>query len=370
MADLLPDWGVTTHVEPRPEHVEMLPFLANNLATVRTPETTPRTRATAQAEAADAFFRSGEARGDGGTRSYVRPESTDALEQVWVGEGVPVGASKGLPEAYHNRLERSAAEGDIDITVVCNSRAMATESAVVDETYGSGVDLPFDVTVRERLTRAELRETLASDGDFLHYVGHIDARGFDCADGWLDAETVEHVGVDAFLLNACQSFEQGAALVRAGAVAGLVTLGDVVNDAAVRMGCLLARLLNYGFPLTGALDLAGDVRPIGDQYTVVGDGTLTLARADGSPPLGPVVAALDEETYELELKIYPTRRLTTGSLISPCVPGCDEQYLFSHHVDTFELDGDDLAQWLQHGPMPVRTDGGLWWSDEIDLDSL
>ncbi|ESS05248.1 MAG: hypothetical protein A07HB70_02289 [uncultured archaeon A07HB70] len=372
VADLVPDWGVTTHVEPRPEHVEMLPFLANDLATVRTPETTPRTRATAQAEAADAFFRNGEAqtRDDGGTQSYVRPESTDALEQVWVGEGVPVGASKGLPEAYHNRLERSAVEGDIDITVVCNSRAMVAESAVVDETYGSGVDLPFDVTVREQLTRAELREALASDGDFLHYVGHIDARGFDCADGWLDAETVEHVGVDAFLLNACQSFEQGAALVRAGAVAGLVTLDDVVNDAAVRMGCLLARLLNHGFPLTGALDLAGDVRPIGGQYTVVGDGTLTLARADGSPPLGPVVAALDEETYELELNVYPTRRLTTGSLINPCVAGCDEQYLFSHHIDTFELDGDELARWLELGPMPVRVDGDLWWSGDIDLDGL
>jgi len=370
VADLVPDWGVTTHVEPRPEHVEMLPFLANDLATVRTPEATPRTRTTAQAEAADAFVRSGGTRGDGGTQSYVRPESTDALEQVWIGEGAPVGASKGLPEAYHNRLDRSAVEGDIDITVVCNDRAMVAESAVVDETYGSGVDLPFDVTVREHLTRAELRAALASDGDFLHYVGHIDSRGFDCADGWLDAETVDHVGVDAFLLNACQSFEQGTALVRAGAVAGVVTLDDVVNDEAVRMGHLLARLLNHGFPLTGALSLAGDVRPIGDQYTVVGDGTLTLARANGSPPAAPVVAALDEETYELELNVYPTRRVTTGSLINPYVSGCDEQYLFSHHIDTFELGADELARFLELGPVPVRVDGDLWWSDEISHDDL
>ncbi len=370
VADLVPDWGVTTHVEARPEHVEMLPFLANDLATVRTPEATPRTRTTAQAEAADAFLRNDGTRGDGATRSYVRPEATDALEQVWIGEGAPVGASKGLPEAYHNRLSRSAVEGDIDITVVCNDRAMVAESAVVDETYGSGVDLPFDVTVRERLTRAELRETLASDGDFLHYVGHTDGRGFKCADGWLDVATVEHVGVDAFLLNACQSFEQGAALVRAGAVAGLVTLDDVVNDDAVRMGRLLARLLNHGFPLTGALDLAGDVQPVGDRYTVVGDGTLTLARADGSPPVGPVVTATDEETYEVAFNVYPTRRVATGSLINPYVPGCDEQFLFSHHIDTFELDGDELGRWLELGPMPVRVDDGLWWSDDIDPDAL
>jgi hypothetical protein len=239
----------------------------------------------------------------------------------------------------------------------------------VDETYGSGVDLPFEVAVHEDLTRAELRRALA-DGDFFHYVGHIDDRGFECADGHLDAGTLDHVGVDAFLLNACQSFEQGADLVRAGAVAGLVTLNDVVNDGAVRMGRLLARLLNHGFPLTGALDVASDVQPIGDQYTVVGDGTVTLARTQGSAPNAPVVASLDEETYELEFHVYPTTRMTTGSLIRPYVAGCDEYYLFSSHVDTFSVDGEALADCLATEPVPVRVGGDLYWSDEMDLGDL
>jgi hypothetical protein len=375
VSDLVPDWGVTTHVAPVPEHVEMLPFLADDLATVRTPASEPRTSTSTQAAATDAFMRSGgttATRGVGAAGSpstYVQPESTDALEQVWVGDGTPVGATKALPEAYHNRLGRSAVEGDIDITVVCNDRAMAAESDVVDETYGSGVDLPFEVTVHEDLTRAELRRAFA-DGDFLHYVGHIDDRGFECADGHLDASGLDAVGVDAFLLNACQSFEQGADLVRAGAVAGLVTLNDVVNDGAVRMGRLLARLLNHGFPLTGALDVASDVQPIGDQYTVVGDGTVTLARTNGSAPNAPVVAALDEETYELEFHVYPTSRITTGGLVRPYVEGCDEHYLFSSYIDTFEVDGDALADCVGLEPMPVRIDGELRWSDEMDLDAL
>ncbi|MEF8891747.1 MAG: hypothetical protein V5A31_10575 [Haloferacaceae archaeon] len=375
VADLVPDWGFTTHVAPVPEHVEMLPFLANDLATVRAPAAEPAAAPTAQAAAADAFFRS--AAGSGGTVTggaaesgapYVRPESTSALEQVWVGDGTPLGATKALPEAYHNRLCRSAVEGDIGITVVCNDRAMTAESTVVDETYGAGVDLPFDVTVHEDLTRAELRRALA-EGDFLHYVGHIDDRGFECADGPLDAATLDDVGVDAFLLNACTSFEQGAALVRAGAVAGLVTLNDVVNEEAVEMGRLLARLLNHGFPLTGALDVAGDVQAIGDQYTIVGDGTLTLARTQGSIPTAPFVSATGD-SYDVEYHVYPTGRGGTGALVRPYVGEQEDHYLFSSHVDTFEVNRDDLVNFFELERTPVRIDGEMCWSDEIDLDEL
>jgi hypothetical protein len=35
--------------------------------------------------------------------------------------------------------------------------------------------------------------------DFLHYIGHIDADGFECRDGRLDVRTLDRVGVDAFL---------------------------------------------------------------------------------------------------------------------------------------------------------------------------
>ncbi|MFB6281115.1 MAG: hypothetical protein ABEH40_03755 [Haloferacaceae archaeon] len=384
VADLVPDWGVTTHVRPVPEHVEVLPFLAHDLALVRTPDGTPAS-APEGAEATASFFRTGGAAAgtaggegaDGFVRgaasagtTYVRPEPTDALEQVWVGGGTPLGATKAIPEAYHNRLDRAPVEGDIDITVVCNERAMAAESDVVDAVYGAAVDLPFDVTIREELTREGLRGALAAEGDFLHYVGHIDDRGFECTDGWLHAESIDRVGTDAFLLNACRSFEQGTELVRAGAVAGIVTVEDVINDAAVRMGRLLARLLNHGFPLTGALDVAADAHPVGDQYTVVGDGRVTLARTEGSAPNAPVVAVADGDGYELQYCPYPTSRTRTGSMIRPYVGDADEHYLFSGALDTFDVDAAELADFLALEPVPVRFGGDLRWSDEMDLDDL
>jgi hypothetical protein len=247
---------------------------------------------------------------------------------------------------------------------------MAEELDVGEEVYGSRTDLPFDVTVREALTRAELRGTLARDCDFLHYIGHIDDRGINCVDGRLDARTLDRISVDAFLLNACQSYEQGAALVEAGAIAGIVTLSDVINDGAVRMGRTLARLLNRGFPLNGALEVAGEASVIGDQYTVIGDGQLTLARAEGSPPNLSVVERAGPDTYRLQYRTFPTSRDPIGSMNIPYVAGNDQYYLLPGNVDTFELDGDELAEFLSLETAPVRFDGDLNWSDELDLDEL
>lgn len=384
--DLVPDWGLATYVAPEPEHVEMLPFLTDDLAVVRTPtgrgvgpvagEASGAVDGPSASAATTEFFRSdGTAftRSAGATparESYVRPGPTDALEEAWVGDGTPVGATKALPEAFHNQLDRSPIEGDIGITVVCNDPAMTGELDVGSEVYGSRDDLPFDVTVREGLTGAELRETFARGCNFLHYIGHIDERGIECADGRLDARTLDRADVDAFLLNACSSYEQGAALVERGAIAGIVTLSDVVNEGAVRIGKTLARLLNRGFPLNGALEVAGDASAIGDQYTVIGDGQLTLARAEGSPPNLSVVERTGPDAYRLRYRTYPTSRDPIGSMNIPYVASNDQYYLLPGTVDTFDLNGDELAEFLALETAPVRLDGELYWSDELDPDTI
>ncbi|MFB6197755.1 MAG: hypothetical protein ABEI52_05720, partial [Halobacteriaceae archaeon] len=165
----------------------------------------------------------------------VKPESGESVEQAWVGEGVPVGASKPLLAAYHNRLSRTPADGDIDIVVACNDEKMNEESGIARQAYGNR-DLPFDVSLERDLTVSELRECLQQDVDLFHYIGHIDGGGFECVNGKLDASTLGSVGVDAFFLNACQSYEQGLELIQAGAVGGVVTLRDVVNTGAVKIG--------------------------------------------------------------------------------------------------------------------------------------
>ncbi|WP_423751415.1 hypothetical protein [Salinirarus marinus] len=366
----LPEWKLTTHVSPTQENVELLPFVTDDLAIVRTPKGDAISRSEVQTAAAGEFFRGdaltrSAAPDDGGDRSYVQPEAADSLEQAWIGEGAPIGASKATSRAFHNRLDRSPAEGDIGITVVCNDHRMTEERDTVDDVYGSREDLPFDVGMFHDLTCAELREVLTSQTDFLHYIGHIDGEGFECADGKLDATTLDRVGTDAFLLNACQSYEQGAALVEAGAIAGIVTLTDVLNSGAIRMGRMLARLLNRGFPIGSALEIARDESIIGDQYTIVGDSGLSLARTDGGPPNLCVIRP-QEDGYELDWRTYPTTRLGMGSLVMPWIHDEDQYHLSSGASKTFEMTRDELEQFLSLETVPVKIDGRLRWSDDLD----
>ncbi|MFB6092741.1 MAG: hypothetical protein ABEK02_07005, partial [Haloquadratum sp.] len=301
--EYVPEWKLTAHLAPTAENVESLPFVANDLAVVRTPEAAPSPGSAVQANAVAGFFRrrstpstaaaeftrsastrsrsqngrrsqsrEPELRSDADDQTYVQPPDSDSLEQAWLGAGIPIGASKASLQAYRNRLSREPIQGDIGITVVCNDPKMADEREAVEDVYGSREELPFEVRTYYELPVEALREVLASETEFLHYIGHIDEAGFQCPDGTLDARTLETVGVDSFLLNACQSYEQGMELIERGAIAGIVTLNDVVNSGAVDIGQSLSRLLNYGFPIRTSLEIARTDSHIGGDYIVVGDG--------------------------------------------------------------------------------------------------
>ncbi|TKX83872.1 caspase family protein, partial [Halorubrum sp. SS5] len=252
----LPQWTLTTDVRPDPENVEMLPFVAGELSIVRSPETvTPveddggvgvgflggadrsSARATRREVPAggvglgdDEFVRGGasaavtrgaDASAERGAvaaqTDFVRPEPVDTVEHAWVGDGVPLDTNKATLDAYHRRLEAGQVEQSrISVLVVCNDEQMREEGNVAD-LYGLRDMVQFDIEVRHDLTRAEMRETLESDVDFLHYIGHVDDRGMQCADSYLDLTDEDlEIGVSAFLLNACQSYQQGEALVHRG----------------------------------------------------------------------------------------------------------------------------------------------------------
>jgi hypothetical protein len=371
VADQVPTWHLTTDVAAAPDTIPALPFVVDDLAVVRTDAGLGATTAddsgsAAEQAAVESFMRS--SAGDAGARPAVDLPSTDAMEHAWVGDGVPRGASKATAAAYRNRLERSPVEGDIAVTVVCNDEAMLAERDVVDEAYRSE-DAAVDVTVRERLTTAELRAALADDVEFLHYIGHIDDDGFECADGTLDAATVAETGVDAFVLNACTSYDQGLALVEAGAVGGVVTLADVVNESAVRVGSTVARLLDNGYPLGAALDVAKKASYAGGDYTVVGDGSLTVAtRASMEPRLH--VVEPSEEGAELSIYSYANFTGGIGTIFTPHLDGVDQYYISSGHLDDFELEEARLSEYLSLDDVPVEAAGELWWPDELSLDEL
>jgi hypothetical protein len=367
----LPEWKLTTHVAPNPTSAETLPFLLDDLAVIRSPQTGSVASPAAQSQVVKEFLRAGEAFTRSASASatvedVVSPESADSLEQAWVGAETPFGASKATTKAYQNRLGRTAKEGDIDITVVCNDPEMASEEGVVEDAYGDRDELPFDITLKRELDSAELRELLEAETDLLHYIGHIDAEGFRCPDGYLDARELDTVCVDAFLLNACTSYEQGMALIDAGSIGGVVTLSDVINSGAVRIGRAMARLLNRGFPLNVALDIARDESLVGSQYTVVGDGGFSVTQAESLTPLLYELER-DGDEFTVELHGYPTSQFGMGTVLTPFLEGSTESYLNSGKIDSFTLDVDEARQFLERENVPTRVNGQLRWSSDLAL---
>lgn len=369
--DFIPDWRLTAHVQPDADTIETLPFVVDDLAIVRTDTANtaggqPPTEVPAGADRDTRFTRAASDESTTTDMEYVEPKQTDSLEQAWIGDDIPIGASKLTKSAFENRLDRTPVDGEISISIVLNDPRMDEERNLADRAYGNRESLPFDVEVRQDVTTAELEILLRQDTHFLHYIGHTERDGFECPDGKLDVRTVEETGVQAFLLNACNSYEQGLGLIEAGAVGGIVTLSDVINDGAVRIGETVARLLNSGFPLRAALTIARDESILGGQYIVVGDGGMSVAQpASGTPNLGELSKNGDE--YSLGLRTYPTDFAGLGAVYHPNISQNQTYFLSSGKIGEFTLSESELINFLSLENIPVRFDGDLGWSHSMCL---
>ncbi|MFC7077440.1 hypothetical protein [Haloarcula halophila] len=374
VADHVPEWRLTTHIDPVAANAEQLPFVVDDLAIVRTRQGTGPSEPSVPAELDGEFTRDdvitrSTSTGTDTEAEYVEPGSADTLEQAWIGDSIPIGASKLTADAFRNRLDRDETAGDISITVVQNDARMDQERRVADEVYGNRADLPFDVTVRENLTTDELADVMATETDFFHYIGHTDHEGFTCEDGKLDAATVDTVGVDTFLLNACNSYHQGLTLIENGAIGGIVTLNEILNDAAIEIGSSTARLLNSGFPLRTALTVSREVSPMGGQYIVVGDGGITVTQApSGTPNLLDITEC--DAGYEAEIVTYATDDRGLGSVFMPFVDDNQKYFLSSGSIDTFHVSHDELLRFLNLEEVPVRIADKLYWSTSAELREL
>ncbi|MFB6270615.1 MAG: hypothetical protein ABEH83_11760 [Halobacterium sp.] len=373
----VPRWKLTADIAAEPAHVESVPFVVNELAAVRIPGSDEEPDVHEEPEELKSFYRSDSlaARSSAGTEStssgadIVKPEETDAIEHTWIADGFPLGASKTNVESYHRRLSRPERDREhISIDIVCNEPEMSEED-IVKEFYGTRDLFEFEISVHYELTCDELADILQKDSDFLHYIGHVDNDGFQCTDGMFDARTLSTVNVDAFLLNACKSYEQGDALVKRGSLGGIVTLANISNDPAVRVGRALARLLNNGFSLQAGLSVARNVTLFGNQYITIGDGTLQLVQHETGTPLSAELELLDDE-YELTLHGYPTSRTSIGSLVTPNVAENTTRYLNSGLVDSFRVSTRELREFFNRGVVPVLVDGELVWSDELLEEQL
>ncbi|UPV74754.1 hypothetical protein M0R89_01465 [Halorussus limi] len=377
------DWHLTTDIVPEAKNAPALPHFAHELSLLRTPESPKPRSPQSTLEGIEEFTRAAVASGDF-TRSasdlarnaggdwesddeMFQVEPAETVEHAWVGDGYPVGANKVTIDSLHREAERTPPdESEIEVHVVCNDSRMAEEN-VVSEFYGLRDFVNYDVSVHEELTVAELASLLESSADFLHYIGHVDKEGFRCVDGSLDADSLESVGIEAFVLNACRSYEQGAKLVEKGSRGGVVTLAEVVHSAATKVGRALARLLNSGFRLRSALSIAKMEVTVSMEYVTVGHGGLTLCEGESG---GPVRFDLrkDNNEYLVDYYSYTSSSYRLGSL-AVFIGDSSIRYLTSGLLGTFRMKEEKLKLVLNSDFAPVKIGDELHWSGEFfDLD--
>jgi hypothetical protein len=382
-----PDWQLTADVEPRADEATILPFLARDLAVVRAMPESRLNRLASPADGGTAPFEDTgtdeTSTGDGdvsalasqtptaysGTEQVVRslPDST-SLSHAWAGQRVAQGAASLSTASYLRRLENLADDTvQISIDVVINDEEMAAEEDVL-ELYGSRPELMVGVTAHKQLTADELAEVLESDTDFIHYVGHVEEAGFRCQDGYLDVESVTSVGPDMFLLNACSSYEQGQLLVENGAIAGVVTLREVISKAATVIGKRYAELLNAGFPIGAATDLIRETKVFANQYTVVGDGNATLVQPDGATTAVEKLSLAADGGFRVEGTVYASWNMDVGAMLG--LHYKRKRMVVPNRWGPLSVSEEELATAFDRWMFPIVAGGTFYWSDEVSVAEL
>ncbi|WP_227353520.1 caspase family protein [Haladaptatus salinisoli] len=371
LADAVPTWRLAVYATNESENVTHLPYVLRNLPVIRTANET-RATGDAMATAADirAFARAAESDANRPAErvpeeEYVTIPDDEALERAWLGRGAPIGGNKLLRSGFENRLARERTTADIEITIVCNDSKMRAEWEAA--LYGNRDDLPFDVTARRNCSTEELRELLRGRTDFFHYIGHVEDGALVCSDGALDPADVDRTGANMFLLNACRSYVPGKRLVEAGSIGGIVTHSEIGNGGATVIGRTVARLLNAGFPLRAALSVARGRRLVGNQYAVVGDGSVAIAQSEGGTPYVAFVESLGDGEYAIRSRLYPTNGHSMGSTAMPFIDGVRTQFLAGGDLPTFTVSEAGLQRYLELEDVPVVYDGDLFWSSETDV---
>jgi hypothetical protein len=360
----LPEWHLSTYVSADPTNARAVPHLLDRLSLVYPPDASELDGQSLLKRTLDDFYRGRGTRqyraagGEVATAERLDPELREGHVHAWLADGIPIMACKTSTTAYENRLRHTSESRErLAVDVVLNDAEMLEERTVADIYRERSADLPVDVRVHESLTRRELAAVFESETDFVHYVGHCEVSGLKCADGYLPTARLD-VGARTFFLNACGSYREGLALVEGGAGAGAVTLTKVLNEQAATVGTAFARLLIAGFGIERALALARRQILMGQDYAVVGDGTYTLAPADGDPALVRLSGGPDR--YEVDYEVV-TGRCAGRSYRSPF----DGSQRLQGTTTTETLSRTELTRFLGSHDLPVVIDGDLYWGKTL-----
>ena len=370
----LPRWPHRTEIEPSLEHVGFLPFAAKRLSPVHVVQTPDQSSLRSQPEGVRDFVRDGlpgsVAPEEDVVVSDSRPdaepsrESEGAIERVWLGDDLPADAVDPDIDALRRQATKGpVADEPITVEVVCNDRQMVAEAD--EDLYGNRELVDFDVSVHYDATVAELESILRREVDFFHFIGHVDDSGFRCVDGHLDAETLDQTGTKAFLLNACRSFQQGNALVDAGANGGIVTTSQVFNHQATRFGRHAARFLNRGYPLDATLLSLNHATLPANRYTVVGADRYAICQPECGETGRLAVVEPAETEYRYEAIEYPTERFDIGTAVGESFEDDQIYRLVGGNVGRWTLSAGEIDDRAEEEQYPFVFEGELHWGDEF-----
>lgn len=256
----------------------------------------------------------------------------------------------------------------IEIHVVCNDPSMQDES-IVGEYYQLNDRHQFEVSIHTGLETADFRDVLAGSSDFLHYIGHVDDDGIRCPDGHLDTGTLSDVGVKAFLLNTCDTHEQGFGLVEAGSLGGIITLSDIADSVATQAGTQLARLLAAGHTLRTSIHVLRKQLLSGTRWLVIDNGNLSIYQCKSGNPLYLSISEVEDETYRTDVYTFVSPSHGLGSALNLHLDS-ETRYLVSGKLATLDLSERELNKILDRNLFPVDYDGDRYWSDGIVASEL
>lgn len=363
----LPDWHLAMHVDPTMEFAPVLPHFLDRLSLVYPATADPLERRELITRSLDELYRVARS-----TRHSERGEPVDLLQadfhrgrvHGWLAAGMPIDVFKALTEAYDHRFDHlGRSSAPVSVTVVLNDADMRDEQATVSEIYRKrSKRLSIDIEIEQQLECDELAAVFERPTDFVHYIGHCDGGGLQCTDGQLHVEHLDQCRAQTFFLNACRSYHAGLELVRKGSVAGAVTLRDVIDEQATKVGTVFARLLIHGFSIDHALRLARRCAVMNKLYAAVGDGTHRLSQGDDTYPVITEVRHVASDTLEVQTDMFSSRDI--GGVYQSYLQSSETHTLVGNQT-THTVSATTLCDYLSKAELPVLYQGQLHWSDEL-----
>jgi hypothetical protein len=149
---------------------------------------------------------------------------------------------------------------------------------------------------------------------------------------------------------------------------GVVTLADVANKTATRVGRTFASLLNSGFPLRTTLSIARQETVSGYRYITLGNGGQSLVQSDGGIPTWTSITTRENKRYCVNIDTFLDPRCQFGSTYTVNTLASSSRTIVSNDVCFENIAGEKLKHFLELEHQPAVIDNQLRWNPVEFLD--